>query len=92
MESMREGGKGFYTYRYLGSQGFLPNYAFPSRSTTVSFFDNANDLSRNTVLALREYAPGNSIYYRGPGSWRFTIAKQKMTCAHLRADCKNSTS
>jgi hypothetical protein len=65
LESMREGGKGFYAYRYLGSQGFLPNYAFPSRSTTVSFLDNANNLSRNTVLALREYAPGNSIYYRG---------------------------
>lgn len=65
LENMRGGGGGFYTYRYLGSQGFLPNYAFPSKATMVSFFDSVNDLSRDVVLALREYAPGNSIYYRG---------------------------
>src|SRR3712207_9043803 len=45
----RSGGRGFYTYRYLGSQGFLPNYAFPSKATTVSFFDNSDDLSRDVV-------------------------------------------
>ncbi len=62
---MREGKKGFYTYRYLGAQGFLPNYAFPRQSTAVSFYEIENEVSRERPLALREYAPGNSIYYRG---------------------------
>ena len=65
MHSMREGKDGFYTYRYLGSQGFLPNYAFPHTSTVVSFYDIEDQMSRDRVLSLREYAPGNSIYYRG---------------------------
>ncbi|GEM_PF-443682 len=65
LADMREGKKGFYTYRYLGAQGFLPNYAFPRQSTTVSFYEIENEVSRERPLALREYAPGNSIYYRG---------------------------
>lgn len=65
LNDMRAGKKDFYTYRYLGAQGFLPNYAFPRQATTVSFYEIQDDISRDQVLALREYAPGNSIYYRG---------------------------
>ena len=65
LENLRGGSGDFYTYRCLGSQGFFTNYAFPSKATTISFFDSVNDLSQDVVMALREYAPGNSIYYRG---------------------------
>ena len=65
LASMRDGGGDFYVYRYLGRQGFLPNYAFPRDSVSVSFYDRDDDLARDPVLALREYAPGNFIYYSG---------------------------
>lgn len=65
LATMRDGKRDFYPYRYLGAQGFLPNYAFPRQATTVSFYEIENDISRDQALALREYAPGNSIYYRG---------------------------
>jgi hypothetical protein len=65
LADMRNGKKGFYTYRYLGAQGYLPNYAFPRQATTVSFYESKDEISRERALALREYAPGNSIYYRG---------------------------
>lgn len=64
-EDMREGGKSFYTYRYLGAQGFLPNYAFPRSSTTLTFQTEEDDINRDKVLALREFAPGNTVYYHG---------------------------
>jgi ATP-dependent helicase YprA (DUF1998 family) len=64
-QAMREGEKDFYVYRYLGGQGFLPNYAFPRQAVTVSFYDQEDQLSRDPVLALWEYAPGNFVYYRG---------------------------
>ena len=63
--SMREGRGDFYTYRFLGSQGFLPNYAFPRDAISVTFYDRDAKLSRDPVIALNEYAPGNFIYYRG---------------------------
>ena len=65
MNAMREGEEGYYTYRYLGAQGFLPNYAFPHTATVVSFYEIEDQMTRDRVLSLREYAPGNSIYYRG---------------------------
>ncbi|PQJ33609.1 hypothetical protein BSZ35_02445 [Salinibacter sp. 10B] len=65
LDSMRSGEGEFYTYRYLGSQGFLPNYAFPRDSVSTTFYDKDDKLSRDPVLALREYAPGNFIYYSG---------------------------
>jgi hypothetical protein len=65
LADMREGRHGFYVYRYLGAQGFLPNYAFPRQATTTTFYEIDNEISREQGLALREYAPGNSIYYRG---------------------------
>lgn len=65
LADMREGKRSFYTYRYLGAQGYLPNYAFPRQATSVSFYEIENEITRDRPLALREYAPGNSIYYRG---------------------------
>ena len=62
---MRSGFRQYYTYRYLGGQGFLPNYAFPRESTQVIFSDTEDEMNRGQVVALREYAPGNSVYYKG---------------------------
>jgi len=78
LDDMRNGKRGFYTYRYLGAQGFLPNYAFPRQATTVSFYEIDADISRDQALALREYAPGNAIYYRG--------ARYEVTMARLRTE------
>ena len=65
LDSMRNGDGEFYTYGYLGSQGFLPNYAFPRESVSATFYDRDEKLTRDPVLALREYAPGNFVYYSG---------------------------
>ncbi|MCS3612547.1 DEAD/DEAH box helicase [Salinibacter ruber] len=65
LNSMRNGDGEFYTYGYLGSQGFLPNYAFPRESVSATFYDRDEKLTRDPVLALREYAPGNFVYYSG---------------------------
>jgi hypothetical protein len=65
LEAMRDGEDDFYTYRYLGGEGFLPNYAFPRQAVSVTFYDRDDQLRRDPSLALREYAPGNFIYYRG---------------------------
>jgi len=64
LENMRSGEKEFYTYRYLGTQGFLPNYGFPSSSTVLSFYTSEDEIQRDKVLAIREFAPGNSIYFK----------------------------
>lgn len=76
LENMREGEGEYYTYRYLGAEGFLPNYAFPRNSCDVSFYDIEDVIFRDKILALREFAPGNSIYYK---NYRYmvTFAKPK---------------
>ena len=65
LAEMRDGEKDWYVYRYLAGEGFLPNYAFPRQSTVVSFDFSEDYLARDPVIALNEYAPGNTIYYRG---------------------------
>lgn len=64
LENMRSGEKEFYSYRYLGTQGFLPNYGFPSSSTVLSFYTSDDEIQRDKVLAISEFAPGNSIYFK----------------------------
>lgn len=65
LQNMRTGEKEYYTYRYLSNQGFLPNYGFPSSSTILSFNDSDNEIVRDKAIALSEFAPGNSVYYKG---------------------------
>ncbi len=65
LTAMRDGKDDWYTYRYLGSQGFLPGYAFPPRAIQLSFYENENIISREPSIALSEYAPGNFVYYQG---------------------------
>jgi hypothetical protein len=64
LDDMREGRGDFYPYRYLGGRGFLPNYAFPRRASNAYFTDRKESISRRPSLALREFAPLNTIYYR----------------------------
>jgi ATP-dependent helicase YprA (DUF1998 family) len=65
LESMRQGKRDWYLYRYLGGEGFLPGYAFPPQATILSFDDHEDELARDPAIALTEYAPGNFVYYRG---------------------------
>ena len=71
LSDMRNGGGDFTTYRYLGSQGFLPNYGFPTQVTSLAINykgiqgSEEAELRRDRNIALVEYAPGNSVYFRG---------------------------
>jgi len=65
LEAMRDGGQNFYTYQYLRSQGFLPNYGFPRSSCTLRFTTRDDDIRRDESRAIREFAPGNNVYYMG---------------------------
>ncbi len=73
---MREGRGDFYPYRYLGSRGFLPNYAFPRRASNAFFTDRKESKSRPRAIALREFAPLNMIYFRG-GRYRVVKAQPR---------------
>ncbi len=72
LADMREGHGDFYPYRYLGSRGFLPNYAFPRRASNAYFTDRKESKPRARAIALREFAPLNMIYFRGG---RYRVAK-----------------
>ena len=53
------------TFNFFTDEGLLPNYAFPRQATMLSFYDRADSLARDPIIALSEYAPGNFVYYRG---------------------------
>jgi superfamily II DNA or RNA helicase/rRNA maturation protein Nop10 len=65
MEDMREGERDFYTYKYLASRGFLPNYGFSGASMFLSLSDSEDDIARDRAIAISEFAPGNTVYYKG---------------------------
>lgn len=57
----------FYPFRYLASEGFLPGYNFtrlPLR-VFIPMGDAGEYISRPRFVALREFGPGNIIYYNG---------------------------
>ena len=51
----------------LESEGFVPNYAFSSQAVQLELpvREGPVALTREPLLALREYAPGNFVYYGG---------------------------
>ena len=65
LKDMRDGEGDHYPYRLLSADGFLPGYAFPRRSALAFFTDRKETIGRGRAIALREFAPNNSIYYRG---------------------------
>lgn len=83
LEAMREGEGGWYLYRYLGGEGFLPGYAFPPEATVLSFDDQESDLARNPAIALTEYAPGNFVYYSGQ---RYEVTHARPRTRHTQPD------
>ncbi len=82
-EHMREGQGAWYTYRYLGAEGFLPNYAFPREPVVLSFYETPDELARDPHIALAEYAPGNFVYYAGQ---RYEITHARPRTRELRPD------
>jgi hypothetical protein len=54
-----------YVLSYLSSVGFLPSYAFPTDTTTLSLERESVELSHDSVQALKDYAPGQLVYARG---------------------------
>lgn len=67
----------FYPYRYFAAEGFLPGFNFPR--LPVRAFINAADggefISRPRIVAIRELAPSNVLYYEGS---KFQIHKTKV--------------
>jgi ATP-dependent helicase YprA (DUF1998 family) len=65
--NLKEGKEDFYVYRYLSQVGFLPNYAFPSKVTSVRMLHKGEEeeISRDLAIAIREFAPLNTLYYGG---------------------------
>lgn len=57
---------GSYPFSYLSNQGFLPSYAFPSDTARLIAKDEVKrPILRGMGVALREYAPGNTVYMDG---------------------------
>ena len=75
--NMREGEKDFYIYRYLSARGFLPNYGFPSSNIVLSLSESEDEIQRDNVIALSEFAPGNTIYFRG-AKYQVAYARPKV--------------
>jgi predicted Zn-ribbon and HTH transcriptional regulator len=75
LHDIREGSGDFYLYRYLGSLGFLPNYAFPRRASRALLQDREEALSRPRAIAIRDFAPLNSVYF---GRRRYRIVRAQM--------------
>ena len=76
LKAMRDGEKDFYSYRYLGARGFLPNYGFPTSTVILTLHDSDDEIIRDNAIALSEYAPGNTVYYRG-NKYHVTYAKPR---------------
>lgn len=67
----------FYPYRYFASEGFLPGYNFPRLPVRVYVpaGEEGEFISRPRIVALREFAPSNIVYYEGN---KFQISKTKI--------------
>ncbi|MGI0491372.1 DEAD/DEAH box helicase [Alkalinema pantanalense CENA528] len=72
----------FYPYRYFASEGFLPGYNFP-RLPVRAFIksgDTGDFISRPRVVALREFAPNNVVYYEGS---KFQIDRTRLPAGEV---------
>ncbi|QJB47241.1 DEAD/DEAH box helicase [Dolichospermum flos-aquae] len=67
----------FYPYRYFAAEGFLPGFNFPRLPVRayIPTNDGGEFISRPRVVALREFAPSNIIYYEGS---KFMVSKTKI--------------
>ncbi|MHA1338826.1 MAG: DEAD/DEAH box helicase [Promethearchaeota archaeon] len=69
LSDMREGEKPYSTYSFLRNYGFLPNYGFPADNRLLTMYNlhkkEYNDNWRSSVIAIKEFAPHNVIYFLG---------------------------
>jgi len=75
----------FYPYRYFAAEGFLPGYNFP-RLPVRSYIpagDQGEFISRPRIVALREFAPGNVVYYEGN---KFQISKTRVPAGGIERE------
>ncbi len=93
--NLKEGKEDFYVYRYLSQVGFLPNYAFPSKVTSVRMLHKGEEVevSRDFAIAIRELAPLNTLYYGGLKYVIQTVSKEVDPTNKFRAvvceDCEH---
>ncbi|MHA1380687.1 MAG: helicase-related protein, partial [Candidatus Helarchaeota archaeon] len=82
LDDMRSGKRPHFTFNLLSNYGFLPNYSFPSETTHLTMFDSNKvvyrDNWRSSVIAIREFAPHNQIYFLG--------SKYKVNKAMIKTD------
>ena len=73
----------YYPYRYFASEGFLPGFNFPRLPVRayISYGDRSKMLSRPRVVAIRELAPSNILYYEGA---KFEVFKTKIPVGGLQ--------
>ena len=66
----------FYPYRYFASEGFLPGFNFPRLPVRayIPAGENGEFIARPRVVAIRELAPANIVYYEGN---KFQLAKTR---------------
>ncbi|NJP96396.1 DEAD/DEAH box helicase [Nonomuraea sp. FMUSA5-5] len=62
---IRTGDGDYHPLSWLAQRGFLPSYAFPRKALMLRFSDRERPRVRSRSIALREFAPGNSIYHLG---------------------------
>jgi superfamily II DNA/RNA helicase len=57
----------FYPYRYFAAEGFLPGFNFPRLPvrTYIRAGEKGEFISRPRIVAIRELAPNNILYYEG---------------------------
>lgn len=89
LEDIRNGKRPHFTYNLLSIFGFLPNYAFPSETTHLTMFDSNKmlyrDNWRSSVIAIREFAPHNQIYFLG-SKYRVNKAMIKTDRGEINVD------
>jgi ATP-dependent helicase YprA (DUF1998 family) len=75
----------FYPYRYFAAEGFLPGFNFPRLPvrTFIPSKEGGNFISRPKVVAIRELAPRNILYYEGN---KYQITKTKISVQGIEAD------
>lgn len=79
----------FYPYRYFASEGFLPGYNFP-RLPVRAYIQSGEDgefISRPRVVAIREFAPRNILYYEGS---KFQISKTRIPVKGIESKYQRS--
>ena len=66
---MLDGAGEFYIFNYLSDHGFLPNYGFSSSNVSIQMYNISTSgeriIHRENNIAIREFAPFNSIYFMG---------------------------